>query len=306
MMRIMNPYYSLNEFTFFCIPALVYSLVANVVVRIGTNVGIIPTDMEQQLPAPPSSTIGSNDMAKKYAIITGSNTGIGYETAKALVIDYGYNVIVACRSREKGIQAVTAINNEATKKQTSTSSSTAVGKALFLHPLDLSSFESIRSFCAAMKTEFSSKLIHVLINNAGTSLGNEISQNNFDLAFQSNFLGHYLLTILLLNTKCIHPTQGRIVNLGSVMHHFSRVPTATKMTTIRKDSNYFNNIEFWKTITEPKGPMATSSYCFSKLASILFTVEMNRRFRTKENKNDNTNGSRVGRIRSITVNPGAV
>eukprot|EP01083_Nonionella_stella_P087395 243141_1 len=107
------------------------------------------------------SASASNDDSKSschihLAIVTGSNTGIGLETATSLV-EQGYEVILACRSRDKGQKAVNQINENnananAVKENSESPTSIHGGKAIFLHPLDLSSLESVKSFSKAFTT----------------------------------------------------------------------------------------------------------------------------------------------------------
>ena len=121
------------------------------------------------------------------AIVTGSNTGIGYETASSLV-ERGYKVILACRDEKKGKKAAKDINSMIGNKK-------ECGEAIFETTLDLSSLASVRLF----SDYFSKKYNHlnVLVNNAGINSSGK-SVDDLDLCFQTNFLGHFLLTNLLL------------------------------------------------------------------------------------------------------------
>jgi NAD(P)-dependent dehydrogenase (short-subunit alcohol dehydrogenase family) len=210
-----------------------------------------------QLPAPPSANAvedSSSSSSRKVCIVTGSNTGIGRETALKMA-KYNYKVIVACRSEEKGRAACSSIPNSEFMK------------------LDLSSFASVREFAAEFKKKH--KHLTVLVNNAGMNSFQDATAtaDGLDLCYQTNFLGHFLLTNLLL--PCFDGPDCRIVNLSSVMHHF-----ASENVTP----------EQWKaagtTVPNP------SAYADSKLASILFTKELNRRHGSK--------------LQAIAVNPGAV
>jgi len=107
---------------------------------------------------------------RKVALVTGGNTGVGYETAKALVQDHGYEVILACRSIEKGIQACQEINSgmlTTTKK--SLMSFHSEGRAVFIQPIDLTNTSSIDAFARSVKEQYD--IIDVLINNAGRNSG---------------------------------------------------------------------------------------------------------------------------------------
>jgi retinol dehydrogenase-12 len=224
--------------------------------------------------ASPSSnilqTLPSTKWNGKVAIVTGSNTGIGFETAKTLVADHGMTVILACRSRDKAERAAQQINAAVNDKN-------GVGRATFLHPLDLSSFESVKSFASKVKQQYGQ--IHILINNAGRNTSGRseetVNGQSLDLLFQSNFLGHYLLTAELMNSFA---ENSRVVNLASVMHHYCGGCNV-------EDAN------FWKACSmADEDP--TNAYSASKLAALLFTIELNKRFSNK--------------IRSFAVNPGSV
>ena len=243
---VSSVYYSSTAFGLFVPLAVLYSFIAKLLIR--------PT--EQQLPPPPSQ----QPLPARIAIVTGSNTGVGYETAQALV-NYGYVVILACRSRDKGLAAVEAIGKATTGSG---------GKPLFVHPLDLSDFDSIRAFCKYVSEQYPT--IHVLVNNAGRNTSGK--NGDLDLLFQSNFLGHFLLTSLLMDKMS---ADARIVNLSSVMHHFC-------------GSCDVDSADFWKNVARYETP-PTATYNLSKLAAILFSLELNRRY---------------PQLCSMAVNPGAV
>jgi len=245
---------------------------------------------QQQQPQPQHGGEGE----EKVAIVTGSNTGIGYETARALVVRHGYTVILACRSRDKAEQAAERINSDESYPPNKR------GRAVFVHPLDLTSVESISAFVRAVKDRYGA--VHLLVNNAGRNTNGDPADERlgWDLLFQSNFLGHYVLTAKLLDhmingedsrkdeKKNQKPTMDgtdavvlpRIVNLSSVMHHFC--------------GGYdVESPEFWKDVAlSAKHPSDT--YSLSKLAALLFTIELNKRYSTRS------------KVQSIAVNPGAV
>lgn len=236
-----DPYYSKLSFGLFSPFAVLYSLLGNLLVR--------------SRPLPPLTSLAT----PRVAIVTGSNTGIGLETAKGLV-EAGYTVVLACRSRDKALAAVERLAQ-------------GPGQAVFVHPLDLSDATSISAFCAAVKARY--PIIHVLVNNAGRNTSGNVGGR--DLLFQSNFVGHYQLTAQLMECLCKSPSP-IIVNLSSVMHHFNR-------------GKLLDSVEFWKLAADAEAE-PRDTYSLSKLAAILFSMELNRRY--------------PGRIRSIAVNPGAV
>lgn len=226
---------------------------------------------------------------RRVAVITGSNTGVGYATATRLVVEHGVDVILACRSRDKAVRAANAINAAA-------ESAKVDARAMFLHPCDLSSLESVRGFSKAVHEKHST--IDILVNNAGvnnTQEGRTI--DNLELIFQSNMLGHFLLTKLLFD---LFPSsgEGRIVTLSSVAHHFVNCSASL-------DENYWKELAKLDTSTTSSLPPylrnvvqdCMESYPPSKLATLLFAMEINKKFGPE------TTGKRV---RAIAVNPGAV
>ncbi|KAG7364713.1 short chain dehydrogenase [Nitzschia inconspicua] len=175
-------YYSYKTFKKLGIPAILYSAVTKVATKV---LGIKPKVV---LPfAGYNSTLVSTS---KVAVVTGSNTGVGFETAKALAVDHGFQVIIACRSAEKAKQACDNIIKAVEK-------SSGYGKAIFVLPLDLSNLDSVREFGRAIKEEF--PMIDVLVNNAGKNSAGGVTlqldnMTILDDLFTTNFLGHFLLT----------------------------------------------------------------------------------------------------------------
>mmetsp|Transcript_21110 Transcript_21110/g.43200 ORF Transcript_21110/g.43200 Transcript_21110/m.43200 type:complete len:391 (-) Transcript_21110:2265-3437(-) len=276
------PYYPCPAFNALSPVALLYSAVAQLAFLV-----LKPTPLRLQIreaTTTRSSTIPPNK-TRKVCIVTGSNTGIGFETSKALV-ERGYEVVLACRSRDKAVKAVESINTCAGSSNTgganrsttcSTSSSQCGGRAVFLHPLDLSSFESVRSFAKAIQERYDS--IDVLVNNAGLNTSGN-SENNLDLCFQANHLGHFLLTSELMDAL-LRDGGGRVINLSSVMHHYADGDGSP------------HSYDYWKRVAQYDDSRKHSAYTPSKLAALLFTLELNRRYGDKG-------------LQSIAVNPGAV
>lgn len=223
----------------------------------------------RNLPVPEPSFTVRPTTKNEVAIVTGSSSGIGFETARELVLHYGMTVIIACRSRSRSMAAADLINAEVSQQ-----GDTQGGRAVVVHALDLSSFTSVRGFAAAVKRKFST--IHVLVNNAGM-LGGKIvaSEGGLDLTFQSNYLGHFLLTAQLMD---VFAPQARVLNQTALGHHFC--------------GGYdVENPNFWRSCAIA-GERPDKTYLFSKLAQLLFTTELNRRY--------------SNRIRSFAVNPGVV
>ena len=132
----------------------------------------------------------------KVAIVTGANSGIGLEAAKFLAKDDG-TVILACRNSERGLEAQNIIGKD----------------SRFLE-LDLGNIASITAFSKTIHDEFPK--IDLLINNAGVMHPPFTRTiDGFELTFGVNYLGHYVLTLQLLDL--IQDVEGaRIVNLTSI------------------------------------------------------------------------------------------
>jgi NAD(P)-dependent dehydrogenase (short-subunit alcohol dehydrogenase family) len=256
------PYYRGFSFILLSPIAILYSVASNLYFRL---VGGIP-------PSASCPVVLPSPAPGRVAIVTGSNTGIGFETARALAVDYGYTVVLACRSRNRAEQAARRIQQEATG-----------ARALFVHPLDLSSLQSVQDFARVLQETYGEAGIHVLVNNAGRCTNEaEATVDGMDLLFQANFVGHYALTRELLRRKLLAP-NARVVNLSSVMHHFCG-----------DSKGRLEDVGFWKKVarTGIQDSLSKRKYHLSKLAAILFSIELNRRF------GDN--------LQAIAVNPGAV
>ena len=140
------------------------------------------------------------DLTGKVAIVTGANTGIGKETARGLV-ERGATVILACRNVKKGEAAAKEIGGRATR----------------VKELNLASFASVREFCKQINKE--EKKVDILINNAGMfTMNRELTEDGQEMQFQSNHLGHFLLTNLLLDKMKAAKAGARIINVSSVAH----------------------------------------------------------------------------------------
>uniref|UniRef100_A0A336KK53 CSON012644 protein n=1 Tax=Culicoides sonorensis TaxID=179676 RepID=A0A336KK53_CULSO len=140
-------------------------------------------------------------------IITGANTGLGFETTKALVCRGG-TVIMACRSLERANEAISKIRQV-----------TGEGTMIPLC-LDLGSFDSIEKFADKIKDEYSN--FNCLIENAGLAVnGDEKTTEGFEVHFGVNHLGHFFLTDLLKDV--IKSNNSRIVVVSSRMHERAKI-----------------------------------------------------------------------------------
>uniref|UniRef100_T1J5Y8 Dehydrogenase n=1 Tax=Strigamia maritima TaxID=126957 RepID=T1J5Y8_STRMM len=199
------------------------------------------------------------DLTGKTAIITGANSGIGKETARDFV-RRGARVILACRDLSKGKRAADEIDIE------------GLGEVVVRH-LDLTSLNSVRTFAKEILNTESQ--INILINNAGC-MGPKIdTADGHDIIFSTNYLGHFLLTNLLLS-KIKESAPARIVNLSALFHIIGKIHWDD--LNISKSNGYYGVVK---------------AYAQSKLAMLLFTNELARRL----------NGSQVN---VYAVHPGLV
>ncbi|MQL77234.1 hypothetical protein Taro_009633 [Colocasia esculenta] len=148
------------------------------------------------------------DLGSITAVITGATSGIGAETARVLAMR-GARLVLPARNLKAAEETRARILAE------------FPGAKVIVMPLDLSSMASVRGFVA--RFESLQLPLHLLINNAGKfSHGNAISEDGIEMTFATNYLGHYLLTKLLLEkmeeTARVTGIQGRIVNVSSSIH----------------------------------------------------------------------------------------
>jgi NAD(P)-dependent dehydrogenase (short-subunit alcohol dehydrogenase family) len=182
------------------------------------------------------------DLTGHVTLVTGANSGIGYETAKALA-DHGAHVILACRDREKARRARDKLESELDRS------------SLELLDLDLADLVSVRRAATAVLSEHAR--LDVLINNAGV-MGTpyRLTADGFELQMGTNHFGHFALTGLLLD-RIVTTERSRIVTVSSHLHRMGRLDRG-----------------------DPTGASAHNtwmSYGTSKLANLLFTAELSRR-----------------------------
>lgn len=141
------------------------------------------------------------DLTGQTIVVTGANSGIGLETAKALTA-HGARVIIAVRDGAKGRRAAEAMPGPGTTE---------------VRPLDLASLDSVRAFAKA----WDGGPIELLINNAGVMIPPLTrTKDGFELQFGTNHLGHFALTNLFLP----HITgNGRVVTISSGAHQFGKI-----------------------------------------------------------------------------------
>lgn len=175
-------------------------------------------------------------------LITGGNSGIGLAAACELA-GRGWRVAVTARSPQRGQEAIERIRRESDAEAE-------------LIALDLASFASVRD--AASDTLARLDRIDVLINNAGVNLSRcELTEDGIETTMQVNHFGHFLLTSLLL-PRLLEAPAPRIVNLSSSIH--------------RRGALDFDDLNL------ERSPHAWRRYAASKLANVLFTRELHRRY----------------------------
>lgn len=183
------------------------------------------------------------DVTGKTVIITGANSGLGFETAYVLA-GKGAEVILAVRNTSKGEKAVDRIT------------STYPQANVRVMPLDLSDLSSIRHFSDSFLENYDS--LSILINNAGVMIPPySQTKDGFELQLGSNHLGHFALTGLLL-PKILATPKSRVVTLSSLAAINGFID--------------FNNID------GKNHYKAMKFYAQSKLANLLFARELQNKF----------------------------
>ena len=140
----------------------------------------------------------------KNVIITGANSGLGFETAKKIAKEKEYRIILACRNAEKAAAAKERIIAETGNENVE------------YMILDTSLLSSVRAFTNEYLSKYNT--VDVLINNAGISAMRDsgTTEEGFEIVFATNYLGHFLLTQLLLP---YFAEKARIINISSDMHN---------------------------------------------------------------------------------------
>ncbi|MBE9030357.1 SDR family NAD(P)-dependent oxidoreductase [filamentous cyanobacterium LEGE 11480] len=180
----------------------------------------------------------------KIAIVTGANTGLGYETAVHLA-QKGIKVIMACRSQDKAIQAKSAIESK------------VPGAELDILLIDLTDLAAVRTFAAAFRAQYDR--LDFLINNAGIMFPPYTQTvDGFESQMGANYFGHFLLTALLLD-RMPDTLESRVVSLSSNAHKAAA-----------------NGINF-DDLQSEKQYSKMGAYAQSKLACLMFGNQLQRR-----------------------------
>lgn len=192
----------------------------------------------------PWSVKNISSLEGKVFIVTGGNSGIGFESVKVLA-SKGAEVIMASRDLNKANQAIDRIKQ------------TVPQAKIIAYALDLNSFVSIRAF--SIKCLSHCQRLDGLLNNAGIMLGPlSLTKDGIESQLGTNHIGHFLLTKLLWPLILSTPSS-RIVNVSSIAH--------------RQGTFDFSNMNY----DRPKSYQPMAAYGRSKLANLLFTYALARR-----------------------------
>lgn len=182
---------------------------------------------------------------ERVVIVTGANSGIGYEAALALAGKHA-QVILTARSLDKGAAAVRSIREKFPQAE------------ITLMELDLADLKSVRNFIQAFLAKY--KRLDILINNAGVmAIPKRKTVDGFEMQFGTNHLGHFALTGLLLPILKATP-NGRIVTVSSGVHTSGDI--------------HFDDLQWEKTYDR------WGAYAQSKLSNLLFAYELQRQLST--------------------------
>ena len=189
------------------------------------------------------------DLKGKVMVVTGGNSGIGFESVKAFARK-GAEVVLASRSTEKG---------ELAKKEIL---QTVSEGNIQVMQLELDDLESVKSFAAEFRKHY--QRLDVLLNNAGIMMSPYFkTKDGFEGQFGTNHLGHFALTGLLMET--LMKTKGsRIVNVSSGAH--------------KRGEMDFENLQF----EDGREYSPMKAYGRSKLANLLFTYELQRKLESAQ------------------------
>jgi len=182
------------------------------------------------------------DQRGRTAVVTGANSGIGFETARALA-EHGATVVLACRNVDRGNEAAERILAR------------TPDAALVVVRLDLGSLASVRE--AAEELRAAHARLDLLVNNAGVMwTPRSRTADGFELQFGTNHLGHFALTGLVLD-RLLRVPGSRVVTVSSLGHRTGRMD----FDDLQSERRYGRH----------------SAYGRSKLANLMFTYELQRR-----------------------------
>jgi NAD(P)-dependent dehydrogenase (short-subunit alcohol dehydrogenase family) len=190
------------------------------------------------------------DQTGRVVVVTGANSGLGYETSRQLA-GRGAHVVLTARKPERGAAAVVRIREEFPRADVE------------LRILDTADLDSVRAFA----DDFDGP-VHVLVNNAGVMMApRQLTKQGQELHFATNHLGHFALTGLLLphlETADAAAGDARVVTVTSTLHRMGKIDLDD--------------------LTGERSYKPTSAYAQSKLANVLLALELDRRLRRNGSK----------------------
>ncbi|SFG48864.1 NAD(P)-dependent dehydrogenase, short-chain alcohol dehydrogenase family [Halopelagius inordinatus] len=183
------------------------------------------------------------DLSGSRVVVTGANSGLGFEATKAFARK-GAHVVMACRSRERGREAMRGVRDE------------VPAASLTLGELDLADLDSVRAFAETFDEEFGA--LDVLCNNAGVmAIPRRETEQGYEMQFGVNHLGHFALTGLLFDALRESSGESRVVTQSSGVHENGEMD----FDDIDGEDGY----DEWE------------AYAQSKLSNLLFAYELQRR-----------------------------
>ncbi|WP_158854312.1 oxidoreductase [Halorhabdus sp. CUG00001] len=188
------------------------------------------------------------DHSGRTALVTGANSGIGFEVTKALAAN-DVHVIMACRDLERARSAREQIHNSVDEA------------TLSIEELDLADLAGVRAFAETVRADYTE--LHALCNNAGVmALPRRETIDGFEMQFGVNHLGHFVLTGLLLDKLEETPGESRIVTQSSGLHERGEID----FDDLHGEESYDRY----------------DAYAQSKLANVLFAYELDRRLQATD------------------------
>ncbi|CAH2076852.1 unnamed protein product, partial [Iphiclides podalirius] len=168
------------------------------------------------------------DLSGKYALITGCNAGIGYETAKSLA-RHNCNILMANRNMEATQKAIDDIVRETNASEDNLKSTY----------LDLASLESVKKCASTVKTIFSDHLDILILNAAVFGLPYTETRDKLETTFQVNYLGHLYLTLLL---EPLFKKGTRVVFVSSESHRFATLKNVFTLQNIAMTKDTYSSM----------------------------------------------------------------
>lgn len=188
------------------------------------------------------TTADMPDLSGKKVIVTGANSGVGYEAARAFA-EKGAHVIFACRSRQKAESAVAELRQQ------------SPDVSVEIIPLDLADLDSVREFATTYMANH--ERLDILVNNAGImAIPYRQTADGFEMQFGTNHLGHFALTGFLLD-RILTTEEARVVTVSSGLHRAGKI----NFDDLQGEASYNKR----------------AAYSQSKLANLLFAYELQRK-----------------------------